>query len=569
ALDRVDTVYFYITTDRDTLRIDSTFVAMLSMVVRKRLIVQDSLWIGTFEGSTFGDLNIKQTTPGGIAIRIEEASGQEAYGVGVSAQGDFALHDDDGSLVFWVRDGTNQVIVEDSILVKETSRFGGDAKFESDILVEGSVQEGLTVISADDVDTVNIPADVKYAEGLNLDLEYYFNRNVVQFMAASRDVSGTAYTNWGNKMWSEGALGTHTDDASTYLTDAQAIKFTSQDPGVNLDGIYLDFADIDLTTFPDGSASTTADYICIAVNITTQDIADLPNSNGLYIAFPCDAFNTWTNYFSKSFDDSALLNGWNYLTAAKSTFTPQGSPNWNAVKGFTLFLGGASDGEVVLTIDNLQMVRDDPDEAEPNPFQHEKNDGEWVRDWNSSNGNVTIVEETGVLSAHALDFTANITSLRTWGTYWFISGQIVPRSGAYGDMQVKQGASIQFTANQAANTVYIVGGSTAAFTHSVGDLVWFELERKGQSVTGRASLDGVNYTQVYHTMDMTTGTLSLVINGGLRAFNISTVNQHVAQADRLTNVGIRYEEQAGLGTWMITQGDSTWFFAADSVTEAR
>ncbi len=103
------------------------------LTVTGALNAKDSIWIGTFEGSVFGDLNIKQTTSGGIAIRIEEASGQEAYGIGVSEQGDFALHDDDGSLTFWIRDGTNQVIVVDSLRVIRNSRVQGDAKFEANI----------------------------------------------------------------------------------------------------------------------------------------------------------------------------------------------------------------------------------------------------------------------------------------------------------------------------------------------------------------------------------------------------------------------------------------------------
>lgn len=460
-----------------TVASSATFLIRPLATFEKNLIVEDTIKIGTFEGSAFRDLTIKQTTASRGAIRIEEASGSEAYEIGIDVGGHLRFYDDDGSYSLSLTDATNLVYVPDSILIGKASRLIGDVKMEGDLFVEG-----------------------QFTSTLSLDTEHYYGRSVLQFMATVGDAADD-YVDWANNKWDDAAAGVHSDNTTNYLTDHQSITLTDNSDN---DGIHLDFTDIDLTHFADGDTSVMADYINFSIYILTADINDLNDTDGLGFILAGDAQGTLTNYFPYLIDDSDLSNGWNHFKVAKSVFeaAKEGSPNWNSIKGVSLYLDGEpnASAEVIVTIDNIQMVRDDPDAAEPNPFQSEGAGDVWTADWTQEGtGNTWLVEESGrlIIMATAADriFTSN----------------------SHGDFDASgvvhiDGASTAYlfsydSANPTGRAVVIASGNllvddstganhTASFSVSSGDRVYWRVMRKGTSITGMASHDGSNWTTV-------------------------------------------------------------------------
>lgn len=436
----------------------------------KSVTTKDSMWIGTMEGSTFRDLNIKSTIVS-KAIRIEEVSGTEAYEIGVEESGSLIFYDDDGSRSLTLHDVSRKVAIADSLWVGKTSRFTGDMRAEADLNVEG-----------------------QFTSTLSLDLEDYFGRNVRQLMATVGD-DADDYVDWADNKWDDAAAGVHSDNATNYLTDHQSMTLTDGDDN---DGIHLDFTDIDLTLFADGDTSVMADYINWNIYILTQDIADLNDTDGLGLIFACDAQGTLTNYFYYLMDDDDLSNGWNYFKVAKSAFTGVGTAvgdsMWNTITGVSLYLDGAPDAEVIVSIDNIQMVRDDPDAAEPNPFQSEGPNGTWVADWTQEgNGNVTLVEESGVLSVFTPEDGQIDSYLRSVKSYGDYSASGVWRVSASPYLfQYAENRHLRLTVN----TVELRDSSATfhskAFTYADGDLIYWRFTRRGTSVTGQVSHTGLS-----------------------------------------------------------------------------
>ncbi len=454
----VDTLYLYITADGDTLRIDSTFVAMLSMIVRGRLIAKDSMWIGIFEGTVFGDLNIKQTTSGGIAIKIEEASGQEAYGIGVSEQGDFALHDDDGSLTFWIRDGTNQVIVPDSLRVIGNSRVQGDVKMESDLNVQG-----------------------QFTSTLNFDLELYYARNVVDLWGV--DVYPTINNYAG---------GQH-GDSLTYLTDNQSIGVVCASEA-SYTGMSYPLPDTNWTKTTDGDTIELADwYFLMALKMDSTSIARLPE-DGFHLVVGSGGGGTNT-YKHSPILRSVFSPGWNFLKFQLSSWQVNvGSPSWADIDSLWLLTHGAvsADGDLYFLVDHVQLVRGI--DGEPNPLQREGPDGTWVADWTEEGaGNVWLVEESGVLSVFTPEAVYTISylkSVKSYGDYqangiWKVSDN--PELFIY---------KLNHRLRLGNNVVALLDSSGVehikAFAFSTGDLIHWKFQRKGTSITGQVSHTGLS-----------------------------------------------------------------------------
>lgn len=366
-------------------------------------------------------------------------------------------------------------IVNDS-LQQDPIMFAGDVKMEADLNVEG-----------------------QFTSTLSLGLEYYFGRSVVQLMATVGD-DADDYVDWADNKWDDAAAGVHSDNTTDYLTDHQSITLTD---GADNDGMHLDFTDTDLTLFADGDTSVMADYINWSINILTQDIADLNDTDGLGLIFACDAQGTLTNYFYYLMDDDDLSNGWNHLKVAKSAFTgvgkAEGDSMWHTITGVSLYFDGAPDAEVIVSIDNIQMVRDDPDAAEPNPFQSEGPDGTWTADWTQEgSGNVWVVEESNELRMIGV-YPDQITTSKSYGDF-NVSGISYPNSQDACYLLNYDAASSLRNASLTAGDLTILDsvGTThhKSFAVTSGDKVYWGAIRKGTSITARVSLDGVNWTSI-------------------------------------------------------------------------
>lgn len=402
--------------------------------------------------------------------------------------------------------------------------------------LQGEMQDTAAAIVEDSLDEIH--NDIAYAEGLSLIPSDYWGRTVLDIAAYTGD-----YTSWADKRWDDNADGTHGDDATNYKTDAQGISLSAAD--ADNDGIYIDFTNIDFTHFSNGDTSVAADYITIYLNIDTQNITDLGNTDGIQIAFTCDAQGTLTNYYSYGIDDSEVSNGGNYIKIAKSAFTENGTGDWSAITGFTLWVDDP-DADVELTIDNIQMIKKAQGGAWPSPFQTETTNGTWRDDWTQGGGkNVTIVEESGRLGMMSLDgSTSNVISIPSFGDYK-VSGKTKLGSATNTIIHVKTGGA-QFAIKTATNqaSIYDSSGSwhAVSFTSTAGDEIYWRFERKGSSITGSASHTGLSGDWATISSFGHQGALSpriTIIDATARFYGIglSTVEHaaHASVADRLTN----------------------------------
>lgn len=305
---------------------------------------------------------------------------------------------------------------------------------------------------------------------LSFDLPYYFGRNVVQ-------ITGTDdYDDWAN-----GGTGTHADETTDYLTDAQSITGTFPSA---YNGSYVYLAkSLDLAHFPDGDTCVATDIIIYSVNITAAYIDSL-NPGSLILAF-YDGSNILYAYTSYT----TLSAGWNHIKIQKSAFS--GSADWGAITQVRLGTGAvAPTGEVVYDFDNIQLVRGI--DGEPNPYQSEGPDGTWTADWTEEgNGNIWIVEESGVIS---------VMNPGTWGSSYLLYGASLADYEASGILkasvgpllwQYKDGANL-FTLYS--NEIKLKDSTgtfhTNTFNFSTGDKIFWKFSRKGTSITASASLTG-------------------------------------------------------------------------------
>jgi len=182
---RLDTLDVYIQTSGDSVIVAKMIVAQEDVFLLKNLAVGDSVKIGTFEGSVFRDLNIKQTDVSVGAIRIEEASGSEAYEIGVNVNGYLMFYDDDGSYALSLADITNLVTVYDSLRVNKTSSFIGDARFGSNVVIEDTLE----VQKIADIDTLYSSAGVVY-DKVNLNADTLIARTIadIDTLYSSTDI---------------------------------------------------------------------------------------------------------------------------------------------------------------------------------------------------------------------------------------------------------------------------------------------------------------------------------------------------------------------------------------------
>lgn len=315
---------------------------------------------------------------------------------------------------------------------------------------------------------------------LSLDLAYYFNQNVVQ-------ITGTDdYGGWADGRW-DATDGTHADETTNYLTDWQAIEMTADGTSK---GIHL-VKTLDLAHFSNGDTAVAADYFCWSIHITDQNRVDLGDAR-LRVAFCCDNEGTYTNYYKTGaiMDSTSLSAGWNHIKVSKSAFSATGSPSWGDVKGVSFHLYIAPDAEVIAVIDNIQMVRKDPDAAEPNPYQPD-----WTEE---GNGNMAIVDESGRKRMLMLDGASDqsyIKSVKSF-TDFDLSGRIIIGAGNLGYfLRWDTPVAYPFSWVQGNKLIFVISAGTSdTLTLPVslvqGDVVDWRAWRRASSLGTGVFLDG-------------------------------------------------------------------------------
>ncbi len=405
-------------------------------------------------------------------------------------------------------------------------------------------------------------AQISSARGLNLDLNYYFDRSVVQITQTGN------YTDWGDYN-----TATHSDNTTEYKTDGQSIKVTGG--GGGYDGAYFDFTDIDLARAAD--QDTAGDwYICFAAHIPTNFLDSL-ESGGLLFYFSSTDYPTYvSNNFSASTVKASLSEGWNHIKIAKSAWSAQGG-DWGDIRWF-IIVGNATNHKFQFSIDNIQMVRRDAEAARPNPFQRETMEGIWVNEWDVANAkNCWIVEESGVLAYMTPEgggITSYIMAGRNFEDY-NISGKVkISSSGATNIFVYDNAVGYEGQFYHLSDSIHLEDSSgtlhSTAFTAGAGNEVFWRYQRRGTTVTASASNDGINWTSLSATgkAGLKTPTLYMGYDERMYELALSAVEHahHATVTDGfsvpLGNIG-RWHNGGVLEIYI--KPDSSYFTPGDTV----
>jgi parallel beta-helix repeat protein len=213
-----------------------------------------------------------------------------------------------------------------------------------------------------------------YNESFNLDLQYYYARNVKQILTFdSMGDLGVTFTG-----------GTY--NTSCYKTGDASRGFSNSAGPQILEASWS--SPINLKMFPDGGGSNDDDFICLVVY--TGGVA--PDS--IIIGLSTSQANYNTQKFETTINQPAM--GYSFYQFAKPAFTKTGTGfDWDSVSYLKLqYTGG--DATTSVYFDNLQLVRKDPGGAMPNPFQKEFSNA-WSADMAVNSGKWFIGKENGVL----------------------------------------------------------------------------------------------------------------------------------------------------------------------------
>jgi hypothetical protein len=314
------------------------------------------------------------------------------------------------------------------------------------------------------------------ANGFGLDLAAY-KANIKQIATCESDEG------WANNAW-WGAVGTYAADTVNFKTGLASAKLTT---AANTGGISL-VKTIDLTKFDDGSDSANTDYICFVVYIDQANLDLLP-VNGIAIALPCDVKPTYTNYLIKGVLKASLVAGYNFIKLAKSAFAPVGAGSFANIKGVYSYINGTPTASASFSIDNIQLVRKDPLEAKPNPFQINSrhfaiSNGEWFvgdefseivyRNMNPVSSRMSLI---GAIPFADFKSTSIVVARGTLAYAHSIGLSATNCIHAYID-----GSTIHLDSYKI-NVAEIAKTLTMAAPIKSGDTVKFEITRKGKIIT--------------------------------------------------------------------------------------
>jgi len=363
------------------------------------------------------------------------------------------------------------------------------------------------------------PGSSSYALDLN---SYYQNNTLLLFDCES---------GWVNNGW-DGTVGTVGNDLTNFKVGSQGESIAS--PNASGGGHLV--SAMDMTKFTNGQASTTNDYVILCIYITTANIGYL--ATGLRMRFLCDTAPTVTNCFTTAgmsnnpLLKAALVNGWNFIKIRKADFVSTGSPSWSTVKGVELAVSGAPSQSASFTVDSIQMVRKDAANAWPNPFQS-YNGSAWVND----RSNVTvdfwfIGLESGAIIARELNPAALANDLQGASALWinFNGMRMTAKAltaGYCGGLTwyVDANNYVQgYVSNNLLTLSLTQAGvtttTTTAFTVSLNDVVYFELNKDNATVVVNVYRGEDRSTLVTLSANLTISTAS----AGHMAVNVQVGN---------------------------------------------
>lgn len=187
-------------------------------------------------------------------------------------------------------------------------------------------------------------------------------------------------------LWNQ-VIGSMVTDNTNYKLGRQSIRLAEVDSSAKMLLIRKNI-DIDLTKLNNDLVSEDADYIICSVFISNVSALDL--ASGIQLLFSQELDGATANCKYLSFTN--LVSGWNFLKAKKSDFIANGSGSWSNIKSVRLvWQSKANYPTAYVSFQLIQLIKKDPLEDKPNPFQkfgqRELNHhfGEWFVGYEFSN----------------------------------------------------------------------------------------------------------------------------------------------------------------------------------------
>lgn len=233
--------------------------------------------------------------------------------------------------------------VNDSVVIQDgsTKIFGGTVSRVTTKLMAG----GATEHQIECVDHGRTLDRFLVAQEYSSKTAFYIINSI--FDDFVNTVKKTLDTGESSETWTQedGTVAANTT-ASEIIYGAQSRKFTATAGSTATARINTL---LNLTTFDDGSASTTGDYIRLWFHVD-----DPAKFASLRIICGSDTGATYTNYYSYTYSGTPRT-GWNYLRVLKSAFTSTGSPSWATVEKRQYRVTANGSGTVNVSIDDIRM----------------------------------------------------------------------------------------------------------------------------------------------------------------------------------------------------------------------
>lgn len=383
-------------------------------------------------------------------------------------------------------------------------------------------------------------------KGFNLDIARCYNENVKHIADISFDENWTVVAG--------GAIQTY-DTVNTKIGN-QSLRITENDATGGFLSSARNSIALDLSTFPDGSASATTDYIRVVFYISDITKVSFSSSLGIRLVFDQATTPLWTNFklYTIYQDDAggSLVTGWNCRTIAKSAFSTFGTGAWSGIQSINIgWDSTASATGAYVSIQSIDMVRKDPSASVPNPFQRKEN-GSYVRDFAINNGFWWLGLESGEVISKDLNSTGTYSTPALLGTKLysdFVATEIVRCTNTSGKIysscwQVSSTNLITTWINGA--TVYLrsyvsnvaevsLTGTLECGAGTTGDIFSITLTKRGSSVTLAVLKNGITgKTLTMETSLSGEGYLgqlsSSTYEPAMKSLSITAIN-HAAHAD--------------------------------------
>lgn len=164
--------------------------------------------------------------------------------------------------------------------------------------------------------------------------------------------------------------GTLATDISNYKLGKQSLRLTQTISVASIVGMSLNNLNLNLTALNNSELSSESDYIATAFYISDITKIDFTGGQGIWILFDQTTPSAGVDTKYCKIGVSGLTTGWNYLKIKKSEFLTNVNGNWTGIKSVHLrWFSTANAQNAYVSFQLLQLVKKDPLEDKPNPFQ--------------------------------------------------------------------------------------------------------------------------------------------------------------------------------------------------------